>query len=64
MTFPENLGFPGFPDPVGTLPLLPRSVHLQRAETVKQSGPRIGLGIEVCAEDGERETVGNVKQSR
>ena len=45
-------------------PRLPRSVYVQRVETVEQSGPWNSLVILACAEDGDHETVRPVKQSR
>ena len=42
---------------------LPRSIYMQSVENVKQSGPWNSLGIEICAEDGDHETVRPVKQS-
>ena len=41
----------------------PGSVYVHNFETVKQSGLWSGLGIQVCAEAGDRETVTDVKQS-
>ena len=43
---------------------LPRSVYMQRVETMKQSRLFNGVGIYVRAEDGEHETVRPVKQYR
>ena len=37
---------------------------MQRVEAVKQPGPWTSLSILLCAEDGDWETVGTVKQSR
>ena len=45
-------------------PRLPRSIYVQRVETVKQSGPWNSLGIWAHAEDGGCETVRPMKQSR
>ena len=45
-------------------PRLPRSIYVQRVETVTQSGPWNSLGIWAHAEDGGCETVRPMKQSR
>ena len=45
-------------------PWLPRSVYVQRFETVKQSALSSSLVIQIYAEAVDRETVGIVKQSR
>ena len=45
-------------------PRLPRSVYVQKFETVKQLGLWNSLGIYVHADDGGHETIRPVKQSR